>query len=99
MSLYRVDGDEENSRPMALSDTEVEVNDRRSASYWEHKSSRRNNRSSKVRSLVGSICTPYLQGVLLQGEASSHADTAPDDDELRERLNQHEAMPSSKWWI
>ena len=48
--VCRVDGEESDSaRITALSDTEVEVSDRRSSSYWDHKKvSRRTEHDTKV---------------------------------------------------
>lgn len=83
--IGRVDEEEGCTRPIALSDTEVEVCDRRSVKYWEHKKSRRNDHSSKVSVLLS------------QGEASPHTVTTPSGEELRDSLKQHESMVSGEW--
>lgn len=96
---HRVDGEVkgEGPHPAALSDTEVEVSDRRSNNYWEHKSKvvRRSEHSSKVSTCVclSAWSSPSFRS---QGEASSHAGTSPSDEELRERLKQHQPMASGE---
>ena len=48
VSLRRGDDDQDGARPLALSDTEVEVNDRRTANFLEVEKPKRKEHSSKV---------------------------------------------------